>query len=64
MGDVNMDGVIDINDAILITDYDAGLEILTEKQLSLADVNGDDIVDAGDAVKINFYIAGLITELA
>ena len=64
IGDVNMDGVIDINDAILITDYDAGLEILTEKQLSLADVNGDDIVDAGDAVKINFYIAGLITELA
>lgn len=64
MGDVNMDGVIDINDAILITDYDAGLEILTEKQFSLADVNGDDIVDAGDAVKINFYIAGLITELA
>jgi len=64
LGDVNMDGVIDINDAILITDYDAGLETLTEKQLSLADVNGDDVVDAGDAVKINFYVAGLITELA
>ena len=62
LGDVNGDDVIDEDDAVLISMYDAGLSTLTANQISAGDVNEDGVVDAGDAVLVSMYVAGLITE--
>lgn len=52
MGDVNMDGVVDVADAILLMQYLAGSANLSEAQLALADVNGDGKVNIGDVTII------------
>ena len=49
-GDVNMDGVVDGQDALRIMQYDAGwLMLINEK---FADVNEDSTVDVQDALVI------------
>ena len=58
-GDANMDGVVDIADAVAISRYVVGLITLTDPALKAADVNDDGVVDIADAVKINRYIVGL-----
>ena len=60
LGDVNMDGVIDTQDANLIVSYYYGSEELTEEQLKLADVDGNGIVDTQDANLIVSYYYGTI----
>jgi len=58
-GDVNMDGVVDIADAVAISQHIVGLVPLTGPSLKAADVNQDDIVDVADVVKIQRHIVGL-----
>lgn len=64
LGDVNVDGEVDIADALLISRYDAGLVELNESQLALADVNDDGEADIADALLISRYDAGLIEALS
>ncbi|MBQ9949404.1 MAG: S8 family serine peptidase [Clostridia bacterium] len=62
IGDVNMDGVINTADAVIILKNVAGLVILDDNQMSLADPMTDGFVNTADAVIILKYAAGLITE--
>ncbi|MCH5304471.1 MAG: dockerin type I repeat-containing protein, partial [Ruminococcus sp.] len=64
MGDVNMDGAVDIRDATLIQQYLADLETLSDIQLYLADVDGEPGVSVKDATYIMQGIADLIEEHA
>lgn len=57
MGDVNLDGEVDINDATLIQKAAAKFESLSELQTKLADVSGDGGVTVKDATFIQKYIA-------
>lgn len=62
LGDVNMDGKINILDATEIQKYKAGLAELKDVQLEVADVNGDSKVDILDATEIQKFKAGLINQ--
>lgn len=55
LGDVNLDGVVDVTDAVLIINH---YQARTTEQLdfNVSDVNGDSIIDVTDAVGIiNIY---------
>ncbi len=54
-GDVDMNGCVDISDALLIARYDVELEILTADQLTCGDTNDDGVVDISDAMHIAQY---------
>lgn len=58
-GDVNLDGVFDINDATAIQMYLADLTTLTDEQYEIAKINDDEIVDINDATAIQVMLAGL-----
>lgn len=62
-GDVNGDGSIDTEDAVLILKHLAGNVTLAEEQEQAADTNTDSTIDTEDAVLILKYLAGNITEL-
>ena len=62
LGDVNLNGEIDIIDATEIQRHLAGLKTLTERQLAIADTNRNEDVDILDATCIQRYLAGLIAE--
>lgn len=62
LGDVNMDGGIDITDAIYVLQSIVGERTLTEQQKLAADVNGSNSIDVTDATRILRYIVGDITE--
>ena len=64
LGDVNDDGVIDINDAYMVLLFDLRLAEPTASQKMAADVNGDGAVDVFDAWTIQKYAARLITSLS
>lgn len=59
-GDLNNDGAVDNNDAVLILKYDAGLIELDGTSIYAGDANGDDSVDNIDAVLVLRYDAGII----
>ncbi|MEE0957674.1 MAG: leucine-rich repeat protein [Ruminococcus sp.] len=61
-GDVNLDGIVNINDVTTVQKYVARMLTLSEKQLSAADVTGDGNVDISDATAVQRYLAGIITE--
>ena len=61
LGDVNFDGVVDINDATYVQMAAAGLIEFDENQKAAADVNGDGVVDINDATYIQMFAAGIIT---
>ena len=52
VGDVNLDGSVDIVDATWIQQYMAEIRVFDEIQLSLADTNNDGDVDVTDATEI------------
>ena len=55
-GDVNLDGVVDFEDAVILTRHTMDVEYLTSAEaLGNADVNCDGIVDFEDAVKLTRY---------
>lgn len=59
MGDVNLDGVVNINDATAIQKHLAMVEPLgSYRALNLADVFSDGIVSINDATKIQRVVAG------
>ena len=60
IGDVNLDGIVDINDATLLQKYIANLEDLSEEQLRASDANQDGEITIADATVIQKMIAGLI----
>lgn len=60
LGDVDLSGVVGIDDATLIQKHMASLVTLTDKQLELADMNGDGEVNIDDVTEIQKYLAGLI----
>ena len=62
LGDINSDGLIDYNDAVLALQSDSGLIALEGNQKIAADVNKDSLINYNDAVQILKYDAGLITE--
>lgn len=51
-GDVNLDGTVDLADAIMLLQYLAGNRDLTPKQLKAADVTSDGVIDTADAIVI------------
>ena len=61
LGDVNLDGVVTIDDATLVQKYLAGISELDDPlQLLAADVNSSGDVTIDDTTLIQKYIAGLI----
>ena len=64
LGDVNGDGVIDVNDATYVQMAAAEIIELNELQKKAADVNGDDVVDINDATYIQMFAADIITSFA
>lgn len=57
VGDVNNDGVLNINDATLIQKYIAKATVFNESQIYKADVNGDGAVNISDVTLIQKIIA-------
>lgn len=60
-GDVNNDGSVKLNDAILLRRYAAGWNV--DINLDVADVNGDGVVKLNDAILLRRYVAGWNVEL-
>jgi hypothetical protein len=60
LGDVNMDGAIDVIDASVILRYAANLDTLINTQKAAADVNRDNTIDVIDASAVLRYAANLI----
>lgn len=60
LGDVDLDGDINVKDATLIQLYCAHLNTLTEEQLLNADVDNDNDVNVKDATQIQLFTAHLI----
>ncbi|MGN0503993.1 MAG: dockerin type I repeat-containing protein, partial [Ruminococcus sp.] len=63
LGDVNMDGKINISDATEIQKGIAGLVSLSDYQNKLADVNKDGKSNVADATHIQKFVAGLIDKV-
>ena len=61
-GDVNLDGVININDVTYIQMHDVQLITLGELEKKAADVNRDGEITIRDATLIQMYLANIITE--
>ena len=62
LGDVNLNGAVDILDATMIQRHLAALDTLSERQQKVADTNHSGEVDILDATMIQRYLAALITE--
>jgi len=60
-GDVNKDGLTDIDDAAVIADYLAGSVVFDETQMARADINGDGSVDTLDYQLVRDISLGLYT---
>jgi hypothetical protein len=59
-GDVNLNGHVEVGDAILVLRSTVGLGELLPHQCVAGDVSGDRIVNVGDAILILRHIVGLI----
>ncbi len=59
LGDVDMNGEVEITDATMIQRYDARLLSFTEPEMRLADVDRDDDVCIIDCTWIQRYLAGV-----
>lgn len=57
LGDVNLNGVVDSEDASDVLKYNVELEALSQEQLDAADVNRDKAADSSDAGMILQYAA-------
>ncbi len=62
LGDVNEDGKVNFDDAVLILQYVVSLKSESDLTLQAGDVNGDDKVNSDDAVLILKYVVGLVDE--
>ena len=59
LGDVNGDGQVTLDDALLVTTYvvNGSVEVPPNGDLSLGDVNGDGLVDLADVLLLVRYVA-------
>ncbi len=62
-GDVNLDGKVDLTDAILLNKSCAGAVSLSEKQLLNADCDLSASVDTADSIALLRFLVHIITEL-
>ena len=63
-GDVNLDGKVDMTDAVRLLRHTLGIEKLTDPvALANGEVMGDEILDMKDCVKILRYYLGIISTL-
>lgn len=60
LGDINLDGTVDVRDVTELQLYLAGSTTLTDEQLALADVNNDGSISVNDVTEIQRITAGLI----
>ncbi len=60
MGDVNLDGEIDVLDVALLMRYTLELETLEEEQKKAADVNGDGKINVQDVSRLLQYVLDLV----
>ena len=60
LGDVNGDGFINANDALLILRYSLGLIDLNNQLEAAGDVNGDGFINANDALYVLRMSLGLM----
>ena len=60
LGDVNLDGKVNVADATLLQKYCVRTETFNETQLSVADVNKDGKIDISDATQIQRIVAQLV----
>ncbi len=56
IGDVDLDGVLDINDVTLLQKYVANIVTFTDTQRLVADVNGDGKISIEDATALQYLI--------
>lgn len=59
LGDVNLDGKVNIRDVTLVQKYVANLAELSEQQLRAIDTNGDSKLNVKDATSLQKFIAGV-----
>ena len=64
LGDVDMNGIVDINDATAIQYYLVSDIEFSEQQKALADTYGDGKINIRDVTYIQLYKAGLITKFS
>lgn len=60
LGDVNLDGKVNVADATLLQKYCVRTETFNETQLSVSDVNKDGKIDISDATQIQRIVAQLV----
>ena len=58
-GDVNMDGIIDIRDVVLVAQHILGIKPLPIDRLPFADINNDGIINVLDLVLLMNIVLGL-----
>ena len=63
LGDVNGDGVINTEDALMVLQSVVGITELDENAAKAADVNSDEKIDTQDALGILQYVVGIRAEL-
>ncbi len=52
LGDVNLNGILTMDDALLLIRHNLGLMTLSDEALAVADMNGDGVIDMTDALLI------------
>ena len=62
-GDVNLDGRVDITDAVLLNKAVAGQVKLNAQASKNADCNGDDGLDSSDATSLLRFLTHIIDSL-
>ena len=61
-GDLDNNGVVDSNDALMTLRYSVGLITLTPEQLDAADTNKDGLIDASDALTVLQVSLGIVVK--
>lgn len=64
IGDVNQNGKIDVNDALLILRHTAQIAVLSGNSLTAADVDGDAKITPNDALGILQFLVGKIQDFS
>ena len=62
-GDVDLDGKVTAEDALLVLRASSGTDKLNAAQIKLADVTYDGKINSVDALRILLYISGSIADL-